>query len=142
MGERQQPLAGGDLVEQGALLFGSGLGDQRTGPERGVQHRFGRQPPADLGEYDENLDLPAGVLVESETENTHLGELLPDVAAPSEFGIEGLEPTFGVVLTRQHVPGGVAEQDLLFTELKIHVLAHNPRMVDAMMVRWTSLLPP
>ena len=135
VGEGQQAFAGGDLVEKRALPWRAEFGDQRSGPECPVQHRFGGQPPADLGEHHLDLVLPAGFLLEAEPQDADLGQLFPHITAEAE-------PTLGVVGTGEQVAGGVAEQNLLFAELKVHGSAHNPRMVDAMMVRCTSLLPP
>ena len=89
VGEGEQPLARGHLVEKRrAAAAVPTLGDQRTRAQRGVQHRFRRQPAADLGQHHLHLDLTAGVLVETESEDADLGELLPHVAAPAEFGVD------------------------------------------------------
>ena len=89
-----------------------------------------------------DLDLARLVGVESQAENPGVGELSPHLAAPAQVGGDDLVAALGVVAARQQVAGGVAEQDLLVAQLKVHGLPHKPRMVDAMMLRCTSLLPP
>ncbi len=45
-------------------------------------------------------------------------------------------------MARQQVADGVAQHALFIGEFEIHGRSHNPRIVDAMMVRCTSLDPP
>ena len=94
------------------------------------------------GHHHHHLDLAAGLLVEAEAEDADLCQLVPYVAAPAEFGVGDLVAALEVVATGQQISGGVAEQDLFVGQLKVHGRPHNPRMVDEMMLRCTSLLPP
>ena len=144
MCERQQPLTLGDFVEQFLLRVVADLGDDRAGPQRRVHDGFGRQPAPDFGEHRHHFDLPGLVGVESESENPDLGQLRPHLAAPAQVGVDDLVAALGVIAARQQIAGGVAQQHLLVAQLKVHVYScpYKPRMVDAMMVRCTSLLPP
>ncbi len=142
MREGQQQPALGYLVEELLLLVGALLGDDRAGRQGRVQHRLRRQPATDLGEHQHDFELPGLQGVEAQPEDAGLGQLPPHLAAPTQVGLDDLIAPLGVVVVRQQIPGGVAQQFLLVAELKVHVLTHNPRMVEAMMVRCTSLLPP
>ena len=98
--ERQQSLTFGDLPEQFFLGVAADLGDDRAGPERGVHDGFGCQPATDFGEHGDHFDLAGLLGVESKSENPGFGQLRPDLAAPAQLGVDGLDAAFGVVTPR------------------------------------------
>ena len=139
MRERQQPLTFGDLVEQFLLGVVADLGDDRARSQRRMHDGFGRQPAADFGEYGHHFELAGLIGVESQSENAGFGQLRPHLFAPAQLGADDLVAALGVVAAGQQLAGGVAQQHLFVTQLKVHVstsfLSYKPRMVDAMMVR-------
>ncbi len=146
MGEREQPLTGGHVVEQRALRVGAEFGDHATRNQRRRRDRLGGQPAADLGHHNHDLDRAGFLGIEAQAQDADLGQLPPHVAAPAESRIErcvdDLIPTLGVVAAGQHVARGVGQQLLLFGQVKVHGSPYSPRIVEAMMVRCTSLVPP
>ena len=142
MCEPEQHPPGGHVVEKRPLLGATPFRDEAAGRQRRENDGLGRKSPPDLSHHHRDLDLSAGVLVEAEPEDPDLGQLVPHLAAPAQFGVGDLVAALLVVAARQQIAGGVTQQSLFVGQLEIHGEPHNPRMVDEMMLRCTSLLPP
>ena len=97
MGEREQLLTRCDVVQQLLLRVAAKLGDQRTGRQCGVHDGLRCQPPPNLGEHHHDLDLARLVRVEAEAEDSGVGELTPDIAAPTEIGGNDFVASLGVI---------------------------------------------
>ena len=120
VGQGEQLLPAGHLVEQRALLGAAEFGDHTARDERGRGHRLGCQPPADLGHHDHDLDLAGLLGLETQSQDADFGQLTPHVAAPAQLGFDDLVAAFGVVAAGQHVACGVGQQLLLFGQVKVH----------------------
>ena len=120
MGQGQQSLTGRHIVEQRTLLVSSMGSDHRAGNQCRSGDRLGGETSADLGHHHHHLDRTGLLGLEAESENADLGQLLPDLAAPAQFGVDSLVPTLGVVTASQHVAGGVGEHLLFVGQVKVH----------------------
>ncbi|GLE50502.1 hypothetical protein ATCCBAA256_00960 [Mycobacterium montefiorense] len=113
-------MAGRDVVQLFFLRVGAQLRDQRTRSKRRMQDRFGSQPAPGLGQHDHDLELARLVRVEAQAQDPGVGELTPNLAAPTEVGADDLDAAFRVIGARQQVAGRVAQQTLLVGQLKVH----------------------
>ena len=120
MGEGQQPLTRGHIIEQCALFRGSVGCDYRAGNQCCCRHGFGGQSPTDLGHHHHDLDGTGLLRLEAEAEDADFGQLLPDLTAPTEFGVDDLVAALGVVGAGQNVARGVGQHLLLVGQVKVH----------------------
>ncbi len=150
MGEREQQLAGRDPAEEVLALVGGARGrDQAARQHHAGQERLrGDHAPQLLGD-DADLDRAgadaAVVLGVGQPEQAHLGHPLPLVLVEARVLVDGPPPLLvvGVGLAGQPAHG-IAQRFLLVVVGEVHVSAppQSPRMVLAMICRWTSLEPP
>ena len=118
--EGQEHRTLGDVVENRLLLIGARFGDQTAGNERCLRNRFRREPPADLGHDDHDLDGAGFVRIESKAEQAHFGELTPHLAVPSAIAFDDFVVARDVIVARQQVAGDIAQQLLLLCQIEVH----------------------
>ena len=90
----------GDVVEQPTLPDSAQFGDQAARDQRGVDDGLGRKVPPDLGHHHHELDLSARIVVETEPQDSDLGELVPHFPTPAEFCVGDLVAALLVVAAR------------------------------------------